>query len=144
MSHSSWLLLAALALVLVTFLVCVRLYVVRFAEMSRKRLRPQALSGSEQMTALLSDTRASDHFKNLFETPLLFYALVAASLGSAYMPGWLIAGAWVYVGLRAAQGVVHCSYNKVVHRFALFVSGFMLLVALWVGFVLGYLGRAAV
>lgn len=85
---------------------------------------PQALSNSDKMAMLLSDTRASDHFRNLFETPVLFYGLVA--------------GAWLYGVLRVAQSLVHCTYNRATHRFVLFVSGFLALVLLWTGFVVGH------
>lgn len=99
---------------------------------------PQALSNSDKMAMLLSDTRASDHFRNLFETPVLFYGLVACAVATVHVPSWLVAGAWVYRVLRAAQSLVHCTYNRATHRFVLFVSGFLALVLLWTGFVVGH------
>ncbi len=44
------------------------------------------------------------------------------------------AGAWLYVALRVVHSLIHCTYNKVMHRLSAFVASFALLVALWVAF----------
>ena len=36
--------------------------------------------------------------------------------------------------LRAAHSYIHCTYNKVMHRFPVFLLGFGVVVALWVAF----------
>jgi hypothetical protein len=78
-----WLLYPLLALALVTFVVGVVMYRRRIGEMKAKRVRAQALATSASAAAALEDTRASDNFRNLFETPVLFYAgmLVVAGKG---------------------------------------------------------------
>ena len=55
------------------------------------------------------------------------------------MPGWLPAAAWLFVALRIAHSAIQCSYNRVMHRFAVFLAGFALLGAMWAGFALSYL-----
>ena len=52
------------------------------------------------------------------------------------MPPWLVIGAWCYLGLRIAHSLIHCTYNRVMHRLAMFALSFGLLVALWVVYVL--------
>lgn len=134
---------ACFALVLLTFAVGVRLLYVRTMEMRAKRIHPQAASTSIQMAAKLQNVQASDNFRNLFETPVLFYSLAAVAIASDYAPAWLAVGAWLYVVLRAAHSFIHCTYNRVMHRFAAFGSGFLLLVGLWVAFIVGLVSKSA-
>ena len=49
------------------------------------------------------------------------------------------AAAWLFVALRIAHSAIQCSYNRVMHRFAVFLAGFALLGAMWAGFALSYL-----
>jgi len=134
---------ACLALVALTFAVGVRLLYVRTMEMREKRVHPQAASTSIQMAARLQNVQAADNFRNLFETPVLFYSLAAVAIASGYTPAWLAVGAWVYVAMRAVHSVIHCTYNRVMHRFAAFGTGFMLLVCLWVAFTTGLVSKSA-
>jgi hypothetical protein len=112
-------------------------------EMRAKRIHPQAASTSIQMAAKLQNVQAADNFRNLFETPVLFYSLAAVAIASDYAPAWLAVGAWLYVVLRAAHSFIHCTYNRVMHRFAAFGSGFLLLVGLWVAFIVGLVSKSA-
>lgn len=96
------------------------------------------------MAAKLQNVQAADNFRNLFETPVLFYSLASVAIASGYAPAWLALGAWFYVGLRVAHSIIHCTYNRVMHRFAAFGSGFLLLVCLWVAFIVGLVSKSAV
>ncbi len=117
-----------------TFAVGLRLLLVRINEMREKRVHPQSASTSLQVAAKLQNVQAADNFKNLFEVPVLFYALAGIALGLSHVPGWLVAGAWLFVVLRVAHTFIHCTYNKVMHRFPVFMLGFAVVVALWVVF----------
>lgn len=134
-AHATPLIAAVLAMVLLTVVVGARLLFCRVQEMRRKRIHPQAAATSLQMAARLENVQAADNFRNLFEVPVLFYALCAVSLGVHHTPTWLVAGAWMFVALRALHSLIHCSYNRVMHRLAAFLGSFVLLVALWVAFV---------
>lgn len=137
------LVLACLAMVLLSFVVGLRLLFVRSVEMRAKRVHPQAAATSLQMAARLENVQAADNFRNLFETPVLFYALVAVALATSHVPGWLAVCAWLYVASRVAHSAIHCTYNKVMHRFAVFGLGFGLLVGAWVGFVFTLAAKSA-
>ena len=130
------LLLAALAMVVLTFVVGLRMLYNRVQEMRQKRLHPQKAATSKTMAANLENIQAADNYRNLFETPVLFYALVACAVAAAYAPPWLVIGAWCYFGLRVVHTIIHCIYNNVMHRLAAFAIGFVLLVGLWIAFVL--------
>ena len=73
--------------------------------------------------------------------PVLFYALCATVLATQSASAPLAAGAWLFVALRAAHSVIHCTYNKVMHRFAMFAASTLLLGALWVLFVVQIIAR---
>jgi hypothetical protein len=127
---------ACLTLVLVTFVVGAWLFFTRAREMRQKHIHPQAVATSLQMAARLENVQAADNFRNLFEVPVLFYALAAVALATSHFPAWLVSGAWLYVALRALHSLIHCTYNKVTHRFAVFLLSFALLVGLWGTFFL--------
>ncbi len=134
---------ACLALVSLTAAVGVNMLFTRVREMRLKRIHPQAASTSVKMSARLENVQPADNFRNLFELPVLFYALVALALATNTAPGWLVMGAWAFVVLRVLHSAIHCTYNKVYHRLAVFASGFALLVGLWVAFVLAVAAKTA-
>ena len=45
--------------------------------------------------------------------------------------------------MRVAHSLIHCTYNKVMHRLAVFLASFGLLVALWIAFFLSLPGSGA-
>ena len=134
MSNSTLLIAACLSLVLLTFSIAVRMLYARITEMRAKKIHPQTTATSLQMAAKLSNVQAADNFKNLFEVPVLFYALMATALATAHWPAWLVGGAWLFVLLRVVHSAIHCTYNKVMHRFPVFGLSFLVIVVLWVAF----------
>lgn len=121
----------AFAMVGLTFAVWLRLYVTRIGEMKRRRIHPQSIALSGQATARLEDTRAADNFRNLFELPVLFYVgLVVAAVTGLVTPVSL-GLAWAFVLLRIVHSAIHCTYNKVMHRFASYLAGGVVLALLW-------------
>ncbi len=121
----------ALVTVALTFAVWLRMFFSRVGEMKRQRIHPQAVATSAQMAARMSDTRAADNFRNLFELPVLFYfgVLVAAMTG-ADVPV-LLAFAWVFAASRILHSAIHCTYNKVMHRFYAYLLGGVALAGMW-------------
>lgn len=122
------------AMVGVTALVWFKLYADRLSEMRVKRIDPQELSNVRAAAGRLERTQAADNFRNLFEVPVLFYLLcVAIGLNGGSTPGF-VAAAWAYVGLRALHSLIHVTYNRVVHRFLVYVASTLLLFGLWIAF----------
>ena len=99
--------------------------------MMARRIHPQSVALSGQRTERLQDSRASDNYNNLFELPVLFYLLCAVAIGTVHVPAWLPALAWLFVLTRIAHSFIQCTYNKVMHRFAAFLGGVFLLMAMW-------------
>ena len=123
--------LPAGALVALTAIVWVRLYFERIGEIRRRRIRPQQLATRRGAAETLQDTRASDHFRNLFEVPVLFYALCAFALATTQVTPLLVGLAWLYVAVRIVQAGIHLTYNRVLHRFSVYVAGTAVLFVAW-------------
>jgi hypothetical protein len=123
--------LPALAMAALSFVVWWRMYFMRIGEMKRERIHPQAVALSAQAAARLTDSRAADNFRNLFELPVLFYlALVVAALTAQVTPVVLVL-AWGFVALRVLHSWIHCTYNKVMQRFYAYLAGGVALWTLW-------------
>jgi hypothetical protein len=123
--------LPAIALVLLTAIVWVRLYVDRIGEIRHRRIDPQSLATSASAGQALQRVQASDNFKNLFEVPVLFYALCAVLASAQNVPAFFVVGAWVYVALRCIHSLIHLTYNRVMHRFTVYVLSTVVLFILW-------------
>ena len=77
----------------------------------------------------------SDNLKNLFEIPVLFYALCLYLHATGQVDALHVAAAWVFVVFRSLHSAVHCTYNRVMLRFYLYLVSAL---AVWL-----MLGRAA-
>ena len=135
MTASTAITLATAAMAFLTIAVGIRLFIDRSREMRERRVHPQAVATSRQMAERLQSVQSADNFRNLFEVPVLFYALCATVLATQSASAPLAVGAWLFVVLRAAHSVIHCTYNKVMHRFAMFAASTLLLAGLWALFV---------
>ena len=142
--NSLHLIASCLALVALTTIVGGLVLFTRVSEMRRKRIHPQAASTSVLMAARLENVQPADNFRNLFEVPVLFYALVAIAVATRHVPVWLVTCAWLYVVLRVLHSAIHCSYNKVYHRLAVFMASFGLLIGMWVYFFISLAAASAV
>jgi hypothetical protein len=129
-----------LALVALTFAVAGRMYSRRVAEMRARRISPQSIASRRASAERLEDTAAADNFANLFELPVLFYVVCLALHVTASVTVPQLVLAWVFVALRVAHSVIHCTYNRVMHRFTVFLLGMLCLLAMWVLFAMQLAG----
>lgn len=129
----------AFALVLLTFAVMIRMLTSRIAQMKANKIHPQTISTSAELAARMPDSRASDNFRNLFETPVLFYA--AMVFAQMTQPGntLLLGLAWLYVVVRVIHSMIQCAYNKVMHRFYVFFGSIWVLLGIWIALAAGIL-----
>lgn len=129
----------AVAMAALTLVVWLRMYSARIAQMKRERIHPQAVATSAQAAARLTDSRCADNFRNLFELPVLFYLAVVVAVQTMQVNILTLSLAWGFVALRILHSAIHCSYNKVYHRFYAYVAGGVLLWTLWVVLAIGLL-----
>ena len=134
-------LLPVLGMVLVTFLVCLRMYIVRLGEMRTRRIHPQKVSTRAAASTMLTNTGASDNLMNLFEMPVLFYVAALTVFAIGATDGLYIGLAWAYVGLRALHSLIHTTYNRVMHRFAVYMASIVVLLAMWIKLAVDILAR---
>ena len=119
------------AMVLLTGILGVVMFAQRVAEMRERRIHSQAVASASQMMSRLARTGAADNFRNLFETPVLFYA-AALTIYAVHLSSPLyVALAWGYVALRLVHSLIHCTYNKVMHRLQAFIASFVVLWVIW-------------
>lgn len=120
MSHA--IIQPVLALMLLTFAVWVTLFARRIAWMVARNIDAQRLATPEQIAATLPEAvnRAANNFRNLFELPVVFYAICLLLLTTQTSDAVYVNLAWSYVALRVAHSLIHCTLNIVTLRFAAF------------------------
>lgn len=121
----------AFAMAGLTLVVMVRMGFERLGQLARERIHPQAVATSAEMAARVKDSRAADNFRNLFELPVLFYLALFVGVQLQAASPVTVGLAWAFVALRVVHSAIHCSYNKVRHRFLAYVLGALVLWTLW-------------
>lgn len=110
-----------LALMLLTLAVWVCLFARRIPfiqslDLDPNELTPELLASRSPRSVLTP----SDNLKNLFEIPVLFYALALYLFVTNQVDSVYLGAAWLFVILRALHSLVHCTVNIVTLRFALY------------------------
>lgn len=127
------LLIPMLIQVLLTFLVWFYLFALRIPEIHRKGIDTQDLKDRAESHKLLTQSAAaSNNLKNLFELPVLYYAAVLLALVLMIQDSLLVALSWGFVVFRVLHSFIHCTYNNVNHRFAVYAASCLFLIFLWV------------
>ena len=123
-----------LAMMLLTAIVWAVMYVRRIGFIIENRIDSQELTIPEKGAAIIPEeiNWSAYNFRNLFELPVLFYALclylyVSGSVDSIYV--W---SAWAYVALRALHSLEHCTRNIVKRRFAVYMLSSIVLWSLFI------------
>lgn len=124
--------LPAVAMVALTIAVTFRMFFERMRQMRSERIAFREIPSSSQMAARFADTRAADNYRNLFEAPVLFYLALVVAFAIGHVTTPVLALAWAYVAARGVHSYVHCTYNRVKHRFYAFLASNLVLWALWV------------
>ncbi len=123
--------LPAVAMVLLTVLVTVAMFFERKRQIVAGRISFRDIPSSSQIAARLTDTRAVDNYRNLFEAPVLFYLGLVVAFASAQVSLPVLLLAWSYVALRYLHSAIHCTYNRTRHRFYAFLASNLVLWILW-------------
>lgn len=123
--------LPLVAMMFLTIIVAIVMYRRRVSAMKSERIHPQKVHSRKGGLEHFADTRASDNYMNLFELPVLFYVAILTIMLTNNSSHLIVALAWAFVAFRAAHSIIHCTYNKVMHRFVAFMLSFITLTALW-------------
>jgi hypothetical protein len=134
----SSILLPALVLMLITIVVWLNMTISRIIAVKATGLDVQDYGTPEEFNKVLSARvqAPANCFRNLLEAPVIFYALTAFVASASAGDTGFINLAWAFVGLRALQACVHCTYNRVMHRFYAYLTSSIILWVMVIRFFL--------
>jgi hypothetical protein len=128
--------LPAIAQVTLTGVVMTRMFFVRIGEMKRRKLDPQSVSTSRAAAGQLLDIAPADNFRNLFEVPVLLFAICPVLYLMNAVTYVQLALAWGFVAGRCLHSLIHVTYNRVIHRFAIYILSTLCVFAMWAIFAI--------
>ena len=99
--------------------------------MTRELIGPQSIATSRAISSALEDTAPADNFRNLFEVPVLFFAVCLTLLSLDRVIPAQLALAWTFVGLRCLHSFIQLTSNHVMHRFRVYVLGTICVFGMW-------------
>jgi hypothetical protein len=111
------------AMVFLTILVWVYLYIRRISFITGRKVRSQDLAAPGALAEISppSVSNPSDNFKNLFEVPVIFYVLVLYLFVTNQVDSVYVNAAWIFVVFRVFHSIVHCTFNLIMLRFYLYL-----------------------
>ena len=118
------------ATVFLTFLVWVYMYIRRIGFITSNKISSKhlAVPGALAQISPPAVSNPSDNLKNLFEIPVIFYALALYLFATRQVDALYVGAAWVFVAFRVLHSAVHCTFNLVMLRFYLY---FFSTLAVW-------------
>lgn len=137
---SSLLIFPMAAMVLLTLIVGGFLMVARVQGLRSGQIKMRYFKTLQEGEPTEAMTKASRHFINLFEVPVLFYVICLAAIALQIQSPCLVPLAWAFVAFRTIQAFVHLGPNKVVVRMSVYLLGFTAVLAMWVDVVWRRLG----
>lgn len=107
------------------------MFVRRMSYIATQKLDAQDMKTPAGVESLIPDeVGASSHnLRNLFEVPVIFYAVCLYLMLVGQVDQIHVYCAWIFLIFRVLHSLIHCSYNDVIHRFAVYIVS---CVALWV------------
>ncbi len=106
-----------------TLVVWVYMYIRRIRFITSSNLSPRDLAVPGELARLspAAVSNPSDNLKNLFEIPVLFYALALYLFVTRQVDAAYVYAGWVFVVFRTLHSAVHCTFNLVMLRFYLYL-----------------------
>jgi hypothetical protein len=111
------------ATMLLTLLVWIYMYIRRIRFITKNNIDPKdlAVPGALAQLSPAAVSNPSDNLKNLFEIPVLFYALALYLFVTGQVDVTYVSAAWIFVAFRTLHSAVHCTFNLVMLRFYLYL-----------------------
>ena len=121
-----------IAMVGLTIAVTLYMFARRVPAVTKAKMTNKEMNTVGAMDHLPDSARfPSDNFRNLSEVPVIFYATCFAAMFAGAGGDLMVNLAWAYVVLRAVHSFIHCTYNKVQHRFFAFLASNFVLIIMW-------------
>src|SRR5918998_1232267 len=130
------------ATMVLTLLVWVYMYTRRIRLITKNNINPKdlAVPGALAQLSPAAVSNPSDNLKNLFEIPVLFYALALYLFVTAQVDATYVNAAWIFVAFRVLHSAVHCTFNLLMLRFYLYLIATLAVWFIAVRAALFYLG----
>lgn len=118
-----------IGMMLLTLIVWLYLFAVRIPAMQKLQLPTQTYTTPDKTHELLPEDAAypANNLKNLFELPVLFYALCLMLFATGEVDAIYVAAAWGFLGFRVLHSLIHCTINRVMARFLCYLASSVLL-----------------
>ena len=129
---SNQLIFPMFAMVLLTFSVVARLFFARRKSVAEGKVNAEYFKVYQGGAEPEASAQLARHFANLFEAPVLFYAVVAFALITKGADTLMIVLAWLFVLTRIVHAAIHIGPNKVRWRSPAFALGFAIVVIMWI------------
>jgi hypothetical protein len=99
------------------------MYIRRISFITSSKIRPQDLAVPGTVAPIWPPnvSNPSDNLKNLFEIPVLFYALILYLFMTKQVDTVYVNAAWIFVVFRVLHSAVHCTFNFIMLRFYLYL-----------------------
>ncbi len=126
--------LPMLGMLVLTAVVWFYMYARRIPAMKKAKVPVQTYTIPEKVIELLPESinYPAYNLKNLFELPVVFYALCLFLYVTDSVDAVYLVAAWLFLAFRISHSIVHCTSNIVMLRFYLYSAAAL---ALW--FMLG-------
>ncbi len=111
------------------------MYFTRVQVMQMKKISPQELADRHRFPPAMKEAaNQANNFSNLLEVPLFFYTLTLSLYVTRLHDSIDLQLLWCYVLLRAVHSFIHCTYNRVMHRFTVYFTSSCIIWFLWARF----------
>jgi hypothetical protein len=120
------------ALAALTFFCMFRLGFVRYSAVRRREIDRRYFRAYRDYEEPEKLRILSRHVVNLHEAPMLFYTISVIAYATGTVSTLILALAWVYLALRYVHSYIHLTSNTVLHRFRVFATSQIVLLALWI------------
>ncbi len=109
------------AMMLLTIVVWVYMYAKRIPFINSLGLEPNEITPAElARRSPPSVSNPSDNLRNLFEVPILFYAVALYLFVTGSVDQIYVTAAWAFLAFRLVHSAVHCTVNIVLLRFGVY------------------------
>ena len=129
----------AFALFALTMFVQFRLAALRFVAVKAGEVDPRSYRTYENLKEPEKLRIYSRHLLNLYEAPILYYAIITIAYVTNQAGTLPVALSWLYVIGRFAHSYVHLGSNRVILRLRLFATSLVVLIVLWAVVLTGML-----
>ena len=118
-----------IATMLLTMAVWAYLFARRLPAMQNRGLPAQSYTTPDKTLELLPEpvSYPANNLKNLFELPVIFYALCLTLFTTQSVDAAYLAAAWGFFVFRLLHSAIHCTVNRVMPRFLCYLASSLLL-----------------